>query len=78
MSDTLQARGAGMDPVSVMACRQAVAGIPKRWLRKSCQLRVVVGAQVPSSPLMDRLRGLLRTSLQKLGTFASPLLLLCG
>ena len=32
----LKARGAGMDPVSVTACSQAVAGITKRGVRKCC------------------------------------------
>ena len=30
MSDVLKARGAGMDPVSVVACSWAVASIPER------------------------------------------------
>ena len=42
VSDTLKTRGTGMDPVSVAACSQAVASIPKRGTRrmppvKSCR-----------------------------------------
>ena len=42
MSHTLEVRGAWMDPVSVMACSQAVAGICKRGTKgippvKSCR-----------------------------------------
>ena len=41
MSNMLKVRGAGMDPVSVVDCSWAVAGIPKRGAKgvppaKSC------------------------------------------
>ena len=63
MSNALEVRGFGMDPVSVMACSWVVAGIPKRGTRGCCLSIVVEGIQVPIGLLVGSLRGLLRTSL---------------
>ena len=76
--DALKARGAGMDPVSAMACSWAAAGIPKKGTEGMLPVKNCRGTQVPSGPPVDRLRGPLGTSLQKLGTFTPALPLLHG